>query len=116
MDTTSVPVIGGPSPRVRLAQLARDTALAIPGVADLDAGPTGTFGTVGGGRHVGGVTCATAPEGGFDLAMRIVSRLVPMMPLGDRVRAAIQRAAMAEEGLGVASVSILIADVVDGDA
>ena len=67
MDTAPLPKIGGPTPRVQLAQLARGAALGTLGVADLDAGPSGTFCTVGGGQRVAGITSAVAPPGGFEL-------------------------------------------------
>jgi hypothetical protein len=117
VNTVSPPLLGGPSPRVRLAQLARETALATPGVVDLDSGPTGTFCTVGAGHRIGGVTCSTAPGGGFDLSLRLVCELVPLHAVADRVRAGIEAAATeagtAGQPLIVKSVTILIADVAE---
>ena len=104
--------IGVPSERVRLAALARDTALAVPGVAGLDAGPTGLFATVGAGIPVAGVRCLAAPEGGYDLSLRLVCELVPLRPVADHVRAAIEAAA-ARERLTVQSVTIVVADVAE---
>jgi hypothetical protein len=117
VDTVSPPDVGGPSPRVRLAQLARETALGTPGVVDLDAGPTGMFCTVGAGHRIGGVTCSTAPEGGFDLSLRLVCELVPLYAVADRVRAGIEAAATEAGAVGqplvVQSVTILIADLAE---
>jgi hypothetical protein len=101
-----------PSPRIRLARLAHDTALAVPGVAGLDAGPAGLFVSVAAGERIAGVRCVAAPEGGYDIALRLVCELVALIALADRVRAAIARAA-AREGFEVQSVSIEIADIAD---
>ena len=110
MDAPPLPPAGGPSPRVRLAQLARDAALATPGVVDLDAGPAGTFFTAGGGTRIKGVTCSTAPEGGFDVSLRLVCELAPLYAVADRVRVAVESAAT-EARLIVQSVTITIADL-----
>ena len=112
VDRVTLPVLGAASPRVRLAQLARGAALATPGVDGLDAGPAGAFCTAGAGYRVGGVTCTTAPEGGFDVSLRLRCELVPLHDVADRVRAAVEQAA-AEQGLTVRSVSILITDVTE---
>ena len=103
---------GGPSTRVRLAQLARAAALATPGVVGLDTGPAGLFLTVGGGTRVSGVTCAVAPGDGYDVALRLVCALVPLQQVGDRVRDAVVTVG-AEERIAVRSVSVLIADVAE---
>jgi hypothetical protein len=103
---------GGTSVRVRLAELAAQTALATPGVAGLDAGPAGLHATVGGGTRVAGVTSAAAPHGGFDISLRLVCELVALPALGDRIRREITSAA-GSAGLGVESVSIEIVNVVD---
>lgn len=107
------PRLGEPSPRVRLAQLARETALATPGVVELDSGPTGTAATVGGGTRVAGVTCAVAPDGGYDVSLRLVCALVDLPALAQRVRAAIGEAAAAVAGPRPSTISIEIVDVVD---
>ncbi len=112
MDDDGHSGTGGPSSRVRLAQLARAAALAMPGVVDLDTGPAGLFLTVGGGARVPGVTCTAAPRGGYDVALRLVCELVPLQAVGDRVRDAVQTVG-AEEHIEVQSVSVLIADVAE---
>jgi hypothetical protein len=106
------PVTSGPSDRVRIAQIARETALAMPDVVDLDPGFGGRFVTVGGGIRVDGVVSVVAPEGGYDVSLRLVSEMVALHPLGDRVRAAIHTAAV-DAGLVVASVSILIVEIAE---
>ena len=53
MSATSITPLGGDpftvSPRLRLARLARDAALSVPGVVRMDAGPNGLFAVVSGG-------------------------------------------------------------------
>jgi hypothetical protein len=105
-------VASGPSDRVRLAQIARETALAVPGVVDLDSGPAGLCVTVGGGVRVAGVSSAAALEGGFDVSLRLVCELVALRPLADRVRAAIRTAAT-DAGLATQTVTILVAAISD---
>lgn len=106
----AAPPTGVRSPRLRLARLAYETALAAPGVLDTDAGPTGLHCTVGGGERLPGVTCVAAPGGGYDVSLRLVCELVPLRPLGDRVRDAVQTVG-AEAGVEVASVTIEITGV-----
>jgi hypothetical protein len=96
------------SDRVRLARLARDAALRVPGVAGTDAGRTGRFVTVGDGQHLPGVLCV-AGTGGYDVSLRLVCELVPLAELGERVRAAVRRSAA---GLPLESVSIHVAGLV----
>jgi len=100
------------STRLRLAALARDTALSVPGVDDLDAGTARTFLTAGAGEIVWGVNCVVAPEGGYDLSLQLVCELVPLHPLGERVRAAVEAAA-ADDEMIAQTVTIRITDVVD---
>lgn len=106
------PAHGEPSPRIALAALARDVALMVDGVVALDDGPAGLFVTAGGGERVGGVRALAAPEGGYDLSLRLVCALVPLHPVAERVRAAIVEAARAAE-LDLATVTITVADVTE---
>lgn len=103
------------SERVRLARLARDVALATPGVLATDAGPAGLAVTVGGGARIAGVLCASAPGAGYDVTLRLVCALVPLRPLGDAVRAAVTSAARTAE-LTIHAVSIQIVGVEDSAA
>ena len=107
-----LPVISGPSDRVRTAQIARETTLAMADVVDLDSGPGGRFATVGGGTRIAGVTSVVAPEGGYDVSLRLVCEMVALSPLTDRVRAAIHAAAV-DAGLMVASVTILVVEIAE---
>ncbi|MDQ6731601.1 MAG: hypothetical protein M3022_15255 [Actinomycetota bacterium] len=99
------------SERVRLARLARDAALRAPGVVGTDTGVNGVFVTVGGGERLEGVICAATNHGGYELSLRLVCELVPLVVLGEEVKAAVQRAATLA-GIGVDSVSVHVAAVV----
>lgn len=99
-----------PSERVQLARAARTAALGIDGVVGLDPGPTGTFVTEGAGTQVPGVTCIIAPEGGYDVTLQLVCRLVALHAIGERVRTAVETAAVSA-GIRAASVTVRITDV-----
>lgn len=89
-----VPAIAGtPSERVRLARLALESAIAEDGVAGADSGPLGLRLTQGGGEIVQGVTAAVTAGGRYELTLHLVGRLVPLRPLSDGVRAAVEQAA-----------------------
>ena len=114
MSATSITPLGGDpftvSPRLRLARLARDAALSVPGVVRMDAGPDGVFAVVSGSERVDGVLCAATAEEGFDLSLRIVCALVPLPALGARVRDGV-RARAAAAGLPAVSVTVHVANV-----
>lgn len=100
------------SERVRLARVARDAALQVPGVVDTDSGPMGRFITVGGGQRLGGVTCIAAQDGGFDVSLRLRCAMVPLPELLARVQLAVRQLA-SQAGLRVATLDVLVADVVE---
>lgn len=109
------PAHGEPSPRIALAALVRDVALAVDGVVALDDGASGRFVTAGGGERIGGVRCLAAPGGGFDVSLRLVCELVPLPAVADRVRAAVGEAARTAE-VDLATVTITIADIAEDGA
>jgi hypothetical protein len=99
------------SDRVRLARAARQAALTVRGVRGVDAGPAGLFFTgAGDGERLDGVTCIAAPDGGYEVSLRLVAGLVALYPLGERVRAAVVRVA-SFAGISLADVSVHFADV-----
>jgi hypothetical protein len=100
------------SERLRLARLAREAALRVPGVVATDTGPMGLFITVGEGQRLEGVVCVAAPGDGYELSLRLVCGLVSLPALGQRVQAAVL-AAGARVEIPVASVSVHIAEIVD---
>jgi hypothetical protein len=107
---TPAPAVAGPSPRLRLARLARDAALRDAGVVALDAGVDGRFAVVSGDERIDGVLCVATTDGGYDLELRLVCALVPLIPLGERVRTKLRETAAAAE-LPLATVSVHIAAV-----
>ncbi len=81
------------SERFRLARLARDAALRVPGVIGTDIGPMGSFITAGGGERLEGVICAATRDGGYEVSLRLVCALVPLPALGELVKHAVTRSA-----------------------
>lgn len=98
------------SERMRLARSALSAALGVPGVVRADAGTAGRFITAGGGERVEGVLCVAAPEGGYELSLRLVCHLVSLPTLGQRVQRAVQ-ATGRRLGATIVSVSVHVADV-----
>jgi hypothetical protein len=77
----------------------------------MDAGSAGAFMTgAGDGERLQGVTCIAAPEGGYEVSLRLVAGLVALHPLGQRVRAAVVRVARFA-GIDLARVSVHFADL-----
>jgi len=99
------------SDRVRLARAARQAALAVRGVRAMDAGSAGTYVTgADDGERLDGVTCIAAPEGGYEVSLRLVADLVALHPLAQRVRAAVVRVAKFA-GIELATVTVHFADL-----
>ena len=98
------------SERFRLARLARDAALRIPGVVGTDTGPIGMFITVGGGERLEGVICVATKNGGYEVTLRLICAVVPLPKLGEQVKAAVAATA-AEAGIPLDSVSVHVAAV-----
>ena len=98
------------SPRLRLARLARDTALRDAGVLALDPGGDGRFAVISGDERIDGVLCIATVGGSYDVALRLICALVPLVALGERVRARVGEAAT-DAGLPLASISVDIAGV-----
>jgi hypothetical protein len=101
------------SQRFRLARLAREAALTVPGVVGTDPGPLGLFVTVGGGQRLEGVICAATSTGSYDISLRLTCGMVPLLPLGDSVRAAVGAVAAAQR-VSLERVTVHIADVAGG--
>lgn len=108
---TLTPALIG-SERVRLARLARDAALRVPGVVGTDAGPSGVLITEGARQRLEGVLCVATKDGGYDVTLRLVCGLVPLLALGDAVQATVRRAADLA-ALPVDSVDVQVAAVVE---
>lgn len=96
------------SERVRLARLAREATLRVAGVVGTDTGPDGMFITVGGGERLEGVLCVATKDGGYEVTLRLVCQLVPLLALSEQVQAAVMRVTARAE-IPVDSVSVHIA-------
>lgn len=101
------------SERFRLARLARDAALRVPGVVGTDTGRVGTFITVGGGERLEGVLCVASSDGGYEITLRLICRLVPLPALSDEVKTAVRQVAE-QAGIPVSSVSLHVAALDEG--
>ncbi len=102
-----------PSPRLALARLALDAALAHPDVVGARAGPAGTCLTTDGAKRLEGVSVAAEAGERFAVSLRLLSRPVPLHPLADDLRrrivtaAASAPAAIAQPGaIGIEFVDI----------
>ena len=101
------------SDRLRLARAARQAALGVRGVRGSDAGAAGTFVTgASDGERLEGITCVAAPEGGYEVSLRLVAGLVALHPLGERVQASVRKVAN-HAGIELASVSVHFAELAD---
>ncbi|MFZ0040601.1 MAG: hypothetical protein WAK93_04785 [Solirubrobacteraceae bacterium] len=106
------------SGRLRLARVAHDAALGVPGVLNTDAGPLGLRVTAAAGQRVPGVVCAASGEDGYEVSLSLIAELVPLPQLGDRVAAAVRHAASAA-GVPLGRVLVNFVGVLgseDGDA
>lgn len=92
------PPLGGPSERSRLARVALEAALAVPGVVRGEAGGGVPRVTVDPAGRLVGVAATAERDGRYALDLRLIAEVVPLLPLADGVRARVQRAA-AQAGL-----------------
>ncbi len=107
-----MPAVG--SERFRLARLAREASLRVPGVAGTDIGPSGLCVTVSGGQRAEGVMCVAARGGGYEVTLRLVCELVSLPQLGEQVKATVTRAAT-RAGIALESVSVQVAALAGED-
>ena len=85
------------SDRVRLARVALAAALALPEVIRGDAGPDGQRVTADTTGMLIGVMAIAQADGRYSIDLRLVARMVPLLPLADAVRARVHRAAARAE-------------------
>lgn len=83
------------SPRARLAAAARRAALADPDVIQV--------------RGTAGATAVAG--GGFEVTLAVVTRMVPLGALAERLRERVCAAAAEVQGASVSDVSIAVVDV-----
>lgn len=100
------------SERVRMARLARDTALRVPGVVGTDAGPSGMVITEGAQQRLEGVLCVATKDGGYDITLRLVCGLVPLLALGESVQTAVRRSAH-RAGVSIGDVDVQVAAILE---
>ena len=82
------------SPRVRLARLALDAALAVPDVIGAEAGVHGVHVTADPpARPLRGVSVIAQADGRYAVDLRLVARMVPLVALGEEVRRRVQASA-----------------------
>ncbi len=107
------PPMGGPSDRGRLARVALEAALAVPGVVRGEAGGGAPRVTVDPAGRLVGVAATAQRDGRYAVDLRLIADVVPLLPLADGVRARVQRAA-AQAGLAGAlgRVDVEFADLV----
>lgn len=89
-------IYGSASPqsdRVRLARVALESALAVPGVVRGEAGVGVARLTADGSELLVGVSAIAQADGRYAIDLRLIARLVPLWPLADHVRAGVQAAA-----------------------
>ncbi len=86
---------------MRIARVAADAAIAVPGVVGLRAGALGLHVTSGGGQRVHGVTVTALSDGRYEVDLHLVCALVALPALAERVRTAVVGSAAAV-GLGEA--------------
>lgn len=89
------------SPRLRMARLAAEAAIAVPGVVGLRSGALGLHVTSGSGQRVDGVMVNALRDGRYEVDLHLVCALVALPALAERVRTAVLGSA-ASVGLGEA--------------
>lgn len=118
-STAGPPTAGGPSARAQLARLAREAALAAPGVVAMSAGPGGQWVAADRGERLTGVGAAARSDGRYDVrvAVTVGEPVPPLHELADAIRDRLAAAA-GKEGLAedLGSVDVAIADVAAPDA
>ena len=90
-----------PSPRVRLARVALETALATKQVAAGTPGRHSQWATADAGEQLSGVLATVRPDGRYDVELCLVARwpVPPLHELGEQIRTRVQ-CALEREGLG----------------
>lgn len=99
------------SPRVRLARLALETALSVPGVVAGDPGPGRLRVTADGPAELlRGVSVTAEPGGSYAVDLCLIAGLVPLEALADevrrKVRSKVRRARLTEQ-LGPVNVEFV---------
>ena len=110
------PASSPPSERVQLARLALDAALGVEGVVSSHAGPFGTRVTADRHERIPGVLSTALAGGEYGVEIHLVTAVTPLLPLADRIRSRVVRAAsLAGLAEVLGPVDITIEDVVMPD-
>jgi hypothetical protein len=82
----------GESPRLALAHLALDAALGVPDVLGGEADPAGLRVTadLSAGLLLRGVSVTAEADGRYAIDLRLLARVVPLVPLGDEIERRVQ--------------------------
>lgn len=103
-----------PSPRVRLARIARDAALTVDGVAEVGRRPLPGRSTRDGPERLEGVVAAAEPGGGYGVTLYLTAAPVRLHELGDRVREQVVAVAARSGLVGeLRSVDVVIEDLLE---
>ena len=116
LQESAEPAAAGPSERAQLARVALTAALGVDGVVSSHAGPGGTRVTDDRGERLRGVLATALAGGGYGVELHLVTQVVPLLPLAERVRSRVERAA-SSAGLAhvLGPVDVTIEDVVTRD-
>jgi len=105
-----------PTPRVRLARLAWETALATKGIAAGSVGARSQWATNDRGELLPGVLAAARRDGSYDVELHLVARwpVPPLHELGERIHDRVVAAAE-RQGLGesLGELRISFGDLLD---
>lgn len=119
MPESPVPAARGGDPvrtskRMELAALALEAALSTPDVVAGHPGPNASAVTASPSGLLQGVVVAAVAGGGYTVDLHLVARPVPLHPLGDAVRARIERRSQTA-GLAdlLGTVTVSFEDVVE---
>jgi hypothetical protein len=105
------------SDRVRLARVALGAALALPEVIRGDAGLGARRVTEDTSSVLIGVMAIAQADGRYSIDLRLVARLVPLLPLADAVRERVHRAAArAQLDVLLGEVNVEFADLLTSPA
>ncbi len=108
------PPAGAVTPRVQLARLAWETALAAEGVATGDPGQSGFWQTAAGHDVLQGIVVTACPDGRFDVELHLVAAwpTPPLHEVSAAIRDGVSSAADdADLGTRLGAVDISFGDV-----
>jgi len=105
-----------PTERVRLARTALLAALAVPGVVQGDAGGNVPRVTVDASGRLDGVLAVAQPDGRYEIQLRLVTELVPLIALAETVRGRVRSAAeRAGLGASLGEIDVEFADLLTAE-